>query len=86
MLLLTAGQGFTILVLSIMLWRRRIQGAQCKGESLPIRGRKTACGCKADDWAHILPLYLVFSMEAGVGNTAELFGDFSAIPHMVPSP
>ncbi|XP_011378146.1 lymphocyte antigen 6 complex locus protein G6f [Pteropus vampyrus] len=35
MLLLTAGQGFTILVLSIMLWRRRIQGAQCKGASIP---------------------------------------------------
>ncbi|XP_015977149.2 lymphocyte antigen 6 complex locus protein G6f isoform X2 [Rousettus aegyptiacus] len=35
MLLLTAGQGVIILVLSIMLWRRRIQGAQCRGASIP---------------------------------------------------
>uniref|UniRef100_G1PDR2 Lymphocyte antigen 6 family member G6F n=1 Tax=Myotis lucifugus TaxID=59463 RepID=G1PDR2_MYOLU len=30
MLLFTAGQAFAILVLSIMLWRRRVQGAQCR--------------------------------------------------------
>ncbi|XP_016070796.1 PREDICTED: lymphocyte antigen 6 complex locus protein G6f [Miniopterus natalensis] len=35
MLLFTAGQGFTILVLSIMLWRRRAQGAQCRDASIP---------------------------------------------------
>ncbi|XP_039075492.1 lymphocyte antigen 6 complex locus protein G6f-like [Hyaena hyaena] len=35
MLLLTAGQGFTILALSIMLWRQRVQGAQCRDASIP---------------------------------------------------
>lgn len=35
MLLFTAGQAFTILVLSIMLWRRRVQGAQCRGKEPP---------------------------------------------------
>ncbi|CAK7310448.1 Lymphocyte antigen 6 complex locus protein G6f [Vulpes lagopus] len=35
MLLLTAGQGFTILALSIMLCRQRAQGAQCKDASIP---------------------------------------------------
>ncbi|XP_054425086.1 lymphocyte antigen 6 complex locus protein G6f [Pteronotus mesoamericanus] len=34
-LLVTAGQGFTILVLSIMLWRQRVQGAQCRDASIP---------------------------------------------------
>lgn len=42
MLLLIAGLGVTILVLSIKLWRQRIQGAQCRGESLPPRGKKRA--------------------------------------------
>nr|APT43261.1 lymphocyte antigen 6 complex locus G6F [Sus scrofa] len=31
MLLLTVGQGLTILVLSIMLWRWRVQGARRRG-------------------------------------------------------
>eukprot|EP00071_Canis_lupus_P009244 XP_005627211.1 lymphocyte antigen 6 complex locus protein G6f isoform X2 [Canis lupus familiaris] len=35
MLLLVAGQGFTILALSIMLCRQRAQGAQCKDASIP---------------------------------------------------
>ncbi|XP_036902646.1 lymphocyte antigen 6 complex locus protein G6f-like [Sturnira hondurensis] len=34
MLLLTAGQGVAILVLSIMLWRRRAQGVQCRDTSI----------------------------------------------------
>nr|XP_019571173.1 PREDICTED: lymphocyte antigen 6 complex locus protein G6f isoform X1 [Rhinolophus sinicus] len=34
-LLLAAGQGVTILVLSTMLWRRRIHGAQCRDASIP---------------------------------------------------
>ncbi|KAF6114839.1 lymphocyte antigen 6 family member G6F [Phyllostomus discolor] len=34
MLLVMAGQGFTILVLSIVLWRRRVQGAQCRDASV----------------------------------------------------
>ncbi|XP_037007361.2 lymphocyte antigen 6 complex locus protein G6f [Artibeus jamaicensis] len=33
-LLVTAGQGVTILVLSIMLWRRRAQGARCRDASI----------------------------------------------------
>ena len=33
-LLLTVGQGFTIVVLGIMLWRQRAQGAQHRSESL----------------------------------------------------
>lgn len=61
MLLLTAGQGVTILVLSVMLWRQRAHGTQCKGESLPPRRRKTARGCEAEGWAHIIPLYPIFS-------------------------
>lgn len=47
MLVLTAGQGFAILVLSIMLWRQRVQRAQCRGESLPPRGKKSTW-CKAE--------------------------------------
>ncbi|XP_008535762.2 lymphocyte antigen 6 complex locus protein G6f [Equus przewalskii] len=35
MLVLTAGQGFAILVLSIMLWRQRVQRAQCRDASIP---------------------------------------------------
>ncbi|GAB5571331.1 lymphocyte antigen 6 complex locus protein G6f isoform X1 [Prionailurus iriomotensis] len=35
MLLLAAGQGFTILALSIMLWRQRVQRAQCRDASIP---------------------------------------------------
>ncbi|XP_005859926.1 PREDICTED: lymphocyte antigen 6 complex locus protein G6f [Myotis brandtii] len=35
MLLFTVGQAFAILVLSIMLWRRRVQGAQCRDASVP---------------------------------------------------
>lgn len=38
MLLLTVGQGFTIVVLSVMLWRRRIQGTKHRSESLLPRG------------------------------------------------
>lgn len=37
-LLLTVGQGFTIVVLGVMLWRQRAQGAQHRSESfLPRR-------------------------------------------------
>uniref|UniRef100_A0A8D2DFG1 Lymphocyte antigen 6 family member G6F n=1 Tax=Sciurus vulgaris TaxID=55149 RepID=A0A8D2DFG1_SCIVU len=32
---LTVGQGFTILALSIMLWRRRVQGVQGRDTSIP---------------------------------------------------
>ncbi|XP_037699332.1 lymphocyte antigen 6 complex locus protein G6f [Choloepus didactylus] len=35
MLLLVAGQGFAILVLGFMLWRRRVPGAPCKDTSIP---------------------------------------------------
>ncbi|XP_008573275.1 PREDICTED: lymphocyte antigen 6 complex locus protein G6f [Galeopterus variegatus] len=35
MFLLTVGQGFTILALSIMLWRQRFQGAQGRDASIP---------------------------------------------------
>ncbi|XP_045353666.1 lymphocyte antigen 6 complex locus protein G6f-like isoform X1 [Leopardus geoffroyi] len=35
MLLLAAGQGFTIVALSIMLWRQRVQRAQCRDASIP---------------------------------------------------
>ncbi|KAM6182704.1 lymphocyte antigen 6 complex locus protein G6f-like [Erethizon dorsatum] len=35
MLLLTVGQGFTILALSIVLWRRRVQGVQGQDASVP---------------------------------------------------
>lgn len=35
MLLLTAGQGVTIIALSIVLWRRRGQGSRDRGESFP---------------------------------------------------
>lgn len=56
MLLFTAGQAFTILVLSIMLWRRRVQGAQCRGKERPpppaCRGKKRALGCEAEGGAH----------------------------------
>lgn len=52
MLLFTAGQAFAVLVLSIMLWRRRAQGAQCRGRNPPHRGKKRALGCKAEG-AHI---------------------------------
>lgn len=54
MLLLTVGQGFTIVVLSVMLWRRRVQGTKHRSESLLPRGV-----------AHILPLYPVFSRGGG---------------------
>lgn len=54
MLLLAAGQGFTILALSIMLWRQRVQRAQCRGESLPPRGKKRACGCEAEGCLYTL--------------------------------
>lgn len=40
MLSLTVGQGFTILALSVMLCRQRVQGAQRQGESLPPRGKE----------------------------------------------
>jgi hypothetical protein len=39
MLLLAVGQGFTILTLGIVLWRRRVQGAQNRGESSFIERR-----------------------------------------------
>lgn len=97
MLLLTAGQGFTILALSIMLWRQRVQGAQCRGESLPPRGKKRACGCEAEGWAHILPLYPISLEEEGSKEySCELSGNFScctpygsffpdaSIPHFKP--
>ena len=61
MLLLTVGQGLTILVLSIMLWRWRVQGARRRGESLPPRVR----GCKAEGGAHSLPLYPVLGGQGG---------------------
>ncbi|XP_060020220.1 lymphocyte antigen 6 complex locus protein G6f isoform X1 [Lagenorhynchus albirostris] len=35
MLLLTVGQGFTIAVLSVMLWRRRVQGTKHRNASFP---------------------------------------------------
>ncbi|TEA24597.1 hypothetical protein DBR06_SOUSAS30410109, partial [Sousa chinensis] len=35
MLLLTVGQGFTIVVLSVMLWRRRVQGTKHRNASFP---------------------------------------------------
>ncbi|XP_044112367.1 lymphocyte antigen 6 complex locus protein G6f [Neovison vison] len=35
MLLLTVGQGFTILAVSIVLCRQRAQGTQCRGASVP---------------------------------------------------
>nr|XP_012807541.1 lymphocyte antigen 6 complex locus protein G6f [Jaculus jaculus] len=35
MLLLTVGQGLTILALGIMLWKRRAPGAQCQDASIP---------------------------------------------------
>lgn len=86
-LLLAAGQGVTILVLSTMLWRRRVHRAQCRGESLPPRGRKAAHGCEAEGRPLILPLYPVFS-RAGGGReySSELPGDVSAVPHMALSP
>lgn len=65
MLLLMAGQGFTILALSIMLCRQRAQGAQCKGKSLSARGKKRTCGYEAEVWAHILPLCPIFSQGGG---------------------
>ena len=37
-LLLTVGQGFTIVVLGVMLWRQRAQGVQHRSESLLPRG------------------------------------------------
>ena len=78
MLLLTVGQGLTILVLSIMLWRWRVQGARRRGESLPPRVR----GCKAEGGAC---LYTLSSGGRGV-HCSELSGDFSAPPHEASSP
>lgn len=80
MLLFTAGQAFAVLVLSIMLWRRRAQGAQCRGRDPPppTGGRREHLGARRRGLT--LPLYPIFSRGGeGREGSSGLSGD--CLPH-----
>lgn len=89
MLLLTVGQGFTILAVSIVLCRQRAQGTQCRGESqFPPRGKEESM-C---EWVggrglgSRLASIPAFSRGGGSKEySSELSGDFSAAPRVTPS-
>lgn len=74
LLLLIAGQGITIIALSIVLWRRRGQASRDRGESFP----RDIIRCERG-WAHIQTLASVCS-RVSKGHIPELSGDFCFPP------